>query len=82
VNWPTNANNTYLQEGAETVCNIIHSKNEFVNHTSAQPYPTTKTSETAPANYYSILANEYDDDDNDKMEAPFNEKYIIKITAC
>ena len=44
-----------------------NNKNEFVNHTSAQPYPTTKPRETAPENYYSTLTNEYDDDGNVRM---------------
>lgn len=60
------------------MCKIIHNKNEFVNHTSAQPNPTTKPRETAPANYYSILANKYDNDDDNKIEAPLNEKDIIR----
>ena len=58
------------------MCKIIHNKNEFFKHTSAQPYPNTKSRDTAPENYCSELANEYDDD-NKIMEAPLNEDDII-----
>ena len=57
------------------MCEIIHIKYEFVRHTNAKPYPTQKTREAE--NYYSALANEYENDTN-MEETPVNENGIIK----
>ena len=57
------------------MCNIIHSKNEFIKNTTAKPYPTLKTRDTE--NYYSALANEFEQDTK-REETPINETDILK----